>query len=127
WAEEAADAVGLSQSKYNEFATVVGAQMKNLGLPIGDIASLTDGLIETGADLAAQYGGTTSDAVSALSSLLRGERDPIERYGVSMNEAAVKAEALSLGLVTVTKDAAKVEAAQIRAEVAQRKYNEAVN
>ncbi|MGX1932041.1 phage tail protein [Microbacterium resistens] len=126
WAEEAADAVGLSQSKYNEFATIVGAQLKNLGIPLDDLGGQTNLLIELGADLAAQYGGPTSDAVSALSSLLRGERDPIERYGVTMNEAAVKAEALSLGLVDVTQDADKVAAAQLRAELAQRKYNEAV-
>lgn len=127
WASEAANAVGLSQSKYNEFATVVGAQLKNLGVPINDVAAQTNWLVELGADLAAQYGGSTSDAVSALSSLLRGERDPIERYGVSMNEASVKAEALRLGLFEVTQDADKVAAAQLRAETAQRKYNETVS
>lgn len=127
WAADAADAVGLSQAKYNEFATVVGAQLKNLGVPIDDVAAQTNWLVELGADLAAQYGGPTSDAVSALSSLLRGERDPIERYGVSMNEAAVKAEALRLGLFEVSQDSEAVTAAQLRAEVAQRKYNETVS
>lgn len=127
WAQAAADAVGLSQSSYNEFATIVGAQLKNLGIPLDDLSGQTNEIIELGADLAAQYGGPTSEAVSALSSLLRGERDPIERYGVTMNEAAVKAEALSLGLVKATKDADKIEAAQLRAEVAQRKHNDAVS
>lgn len=126
WAEAADQAVGLSQSKYNEFATIVGAQLKNLGIPLDEVGDQTNLLIELGSDLAAQYGGPTSDAVSALSSLLRGERDPIERYGVTMNEASVKAEALSLGLLGVTQDADKVSAAQMRAELAQRKYNEAV-
>lgn len=126
WSKTADQAVGLSQSSYNEFATIVGAQLKNLGIPLDEVGAQTNLLIELGADLSAQYGGPTSDAVSALSSLLRGERDPIERYGVTMNEAAVKAEALSLGLLTVTQDADKVAAAQLRAEVAQRAYNEAV-
>lgn len=126
WAETADQAVGLSQSSYNEFATIVGAQLKNLGIPLDDLSGQTNLLIELGADLAAQYGGPTSEAVSALSSLLRGERDPIERYGVTMNEAAVKAEAFSLGLVEATQDADKVAAAQLRAEVAQRAHNDAV-
>lgn len=126
WAEVADQAVGLSKSSYNEFATVVGAQLKNLGVPLEEVTGTTNSLIELGADLAAQYGGPTSEAVSALSSLLRGERDPIERYGVSMNEASVKAEALSLGLAGVVVDQDKVTAAHMRAVVAQRKYDEAV-
>lgn len=126
WSKAAADAVGLSRSAYNEFATVVGAQLKNLGMPLGGIAGQTNDLVELGSDLAAQFGGPTSDAVAALSSLLRGEANPIERYGVSINQAAIKAEALALGLFGVSQDADKVAAAQIRAEVAQRKYNEAL-
>lgn len=126
WSEGAAQSVGLSQNKYQELATIVGAQLKNMGFSLDEVTGQTGDLVGLGADLAAQFGGTTSEAVSALSSLLRGERDPIERYGVTINEAAVKAKALSLGLVTVTADADKVAAAQMRAEVAQTKYNEAV-
>ncbi|QJU52927.1 hypothetical protein SCB71_06290 [Herbiconiux sp. KACC 21604] len=126
WAEAAAQGVGLSKQQYNDFATIVGSQLKNLGLPLDQVADQTNTIISLGADLAAQYGGSTADAVSALSSLLRGERDPIERYGVSFNEAAVSAEAMALGLVGVTQNAEDVQAAQLRAEVAQRKYNDAI-
>jgi len=126
WAEAAADSVGLARSEYNELATVLGAQLKNMGVPLDEVAIKTGDLVAMGADLAAQFGGTTSDAVSALSSLLRGERDPIERYGISINEAAVKAKAMSMGLVQASQDSAKVEAAQIRATLAQDKYNAAV-
>src|SRR5690606_19832279 len=67
----------------------------------------TNDLVGLGADLAATFGGSTSDAVSALSSLLRGERNPIERYGVSMNEATVKAKMAALGLDGLTGEAEK--------------------
>lgn len=126
WALTADQAVGLSTNSYNELATVIGAQLKNMGYPLEEVAEQTGTLIELGADLSAQFGGSTADAVSALSSLLRGERDPIERYGVSINEAAVKAEALSLGLAGVVVDQDKVTAAHMRAIVTQRKYDEAV-
>lgn len=125
WSEDSAQAVGLSTAKYQEFATLVGAQLKNMGFEMGEVTTSTGDLVSLGADLAAQFGGPTSDAVAALSSLLRGERNPIERYGVTINEAAVKAKALSMGLVEVTADADKVAAAQMRAEVAQRNFNEA--
>lgn len=98
WAKTAADSVGLARSEYNELATVLGAQLKNMGVPMEDVAQQTGDLIGLGADLAAQFGGSTSDAVSALSSLLRGERDPIERYGVSINEARIKAKMAEMGL-----------------------------
>ena len=95
-AEDAALALGLSKTAYLELATVLGASLKNKG--IDDFAGQAENLITIGADLAAQFGGSTQDAVDALASALRGERDPIERYGVSLNEAAIKAEALRLGL-----------------------------
>ncbi|GAA1790933.1 hypothetical protein [Leucobacter iarius] len=123
---DAADAVGLSASAYGNMASVLGAQLKGMGFEMGDAATKTNDLIGLGSDLAATYGGTTAEAVEALGSLLRGERDPIERYGVTMNEAMVKAEAMSLGLIKSSVDVSKVSAAQDRASVAQTKYNDAV-
>ena len=98
WSKDAAGALGLSQTKYNEFATVIGSQFKNMGVPMDEVAGKTNDLITLAGDLSATYGGTTSDAVSALSSLLRGERDPIEKYGVSISDATVEAGLLAKGL-----------------------------
>ena len=83
-AKGAAKNLGLTQNSYNELATVIGAGLKNKG--IKDFTAESQGLIQIGADLAAQYGGSTQDSVSALGAALRGESDPIERYGVSLNE-----------------------------------------
>lgn len=107
WATTAASTVGLAKSEYSGLATVLGSQMKNMGISANELSTKTNDLIGLGADLAAQFGGSTSDAVSALSSLLRGERDPIERYGVSINEAAVKAKMAEMGLAGLTGEAEK--------------------
>lgn len=98
WAENAADAVGLSQNSYNNFATVIGSQLKNLGIPMDQVGNKTNDLIELGADLASMYGGTTADAVDALSAVFRGETDPIERYGVSIKQSDVNARMAADGL-----------------------------
>lgn len=98
WASEASASVGLSAAEYASFASTVGAQLKNLGVPMEDVAGSTDGLIQLGADLAATYGGTTAEAVSALSSALRGEADPAERYGLALNQTAVNAELAANGM-----------------------------
>lgn len=61
-------------------------------------ASKTNELIGLGADLSSMFGGTTADAVDALSSALKGEMDPIEKYGISLNDATLQAQAASMGL-----------------------------
>lgn len=105
--ERAAQGVGLSNSAYLQFSTVVGSQLKNLGLPIDQVAGKTDELIALGADLAAQFGGPTSDAVGAISSLLRGERDPIERYGVGLKQVDIDARMAAMGLGELEGEAEK--------------------
>jgi hypothetical protein len=107
WAANAATAVGLSKSQYGELATVIGAQLKNMGIPFDQIAGKTNDLVNMGADLAATFGGSTADAVSALSATLRGETDPIERYGVSIKQATIDAKMAADGTDKLTGAAGK--------------------
>jgi len=107
WARTAAETVGLSKNSYSQLSTVIAAQLKNLGVPMDEIAGKTNELVSLGADLSAQFGGSTSEAVSALSSLLRGERDPIERYGVSLKQADIDARKAAMGLDELTGEADK--------------------
>ncbi|GAA3172712.1 hypothetical protein GCM10010531_27790 [Blastococcus jejuensis] len=100
--KEADRALGLSANSYRELATVIGSQMKNAGVPMEQLAQRTEGIIQIGADLAAQFGGSTQEAVQALSSAFRGELDPIERYGISLSAARVAAKAVELGLADST-------------------------
>lgn len=98
WAQSAAESVGLSENQYNTFASTLGASLKNAGTPMDQLADKTDGLIGLGSDMASMYGGTTAEAIDAISAALRGEMDPIERYGVSLNESALDAEAMAMGI-----------------------------
>lgn len=113
---EAAQRMGLAQSQYQDLAAVMGSQLQTLGVAQESLVPTMNALMLTGADLAATFGGDTSEAVSALSSLLRGERDPIERYGISMSQAAVDARVAAMGLDTSTEAAKK--AAQTQATLA---------
>lgn len=98
WSDQAAQTVGLSKNEYNEFATLVGSQLQNFGMSVEDSAAKTNDLIGLAADLSSMFGGTTADAVDALSAALKGEMDPIEKYGISLNDATLKAQAASMGL-----------------------------
>lgn len=101
FAAGAATSVGLTANEYNELGTLIGTQLKNGGTAMSELGGKTNDLIGVGADLSSMFGGTSADAVAALSSALKGERDPIEKYGVSLNQAKIDAEAAALGFTKV--------------------------
>lgn len=113
-ARDAADSVGLSANQYQEFASVMGAQLKNLGTAQAELVPTTDKLITMGADLASMYGGTTADAVEALSAVFRGETDPIEKYGISIKQSDVNARLAADGLDKLEGEARKQAETQAR-------------
>lgn len=111
-AKKASGAVGLAQSEYSELAGVLGAQLNNLGVSQDELVGTTDGLISKGADLAATFGGTTADAVEALTAAFRGETDPIEKYGISIKQADVASQMAANGTDKLTGAAGKAAKTQ---------------
>ena len=97
WSSGAATAVGLTRNEFNELGTLIGSQLKNAGVAMSDLGPKTNELIGLGADLSSMFGGTSREAVEALSSALKGERDPIEKYGVSLKQASSDSKAAELG------------------------------
>ena len=104
WSVQAAGNVGLTTVQYQTLATVLGSSLKNGGMALDEVAGKTNDLITVGADLSSMFGGTTQEAVEAMTSALRGETDPIERYGVSLSAAKVEAEALAMGAKKVNNE-----------------------
>lgn len=96
WAADSTDSIRITQAEWERLATVIGAQLKNAGVSMGELAPKTRDLMQLGADLAAQFGTSVPQAIEAVSSALKGERDPIERYGVTLKQAAIDAKALEL-------------------------------
>lgn len=96
-ASTSADRLGLSASEYEQFSATAGAQLKNLGFDQDGLAGKTDNLLQMGADLAATYGGSTSDAVEALGSVFRGEYDSIEKYGISIKQSDINSKLAAKG------------------------------
>jgi murein DD-endopeptidase MepM/ murein hydrolase activator NlpD len=101
WAKDAAKNVGLTGNEFSELSVLIGSQLKNGGTAMDKLAPKTNDLIGMGADLSSMFGGSAKDAVDALSSALKGERDPIEKYGVSLNQSKIDAEAAALGFEKV--------------------------
>ena len=114
---EASRALGISANEYRELSNVTGALLTGAGMPLKKVAGLTDDLNSRAADMAATFGGSTKDAVEAISSLMKGEADPIERYGVSIKQSDVNARMAAKGLDGLTGAAAKQAEMQTRVEL----------
>ncbi|WP_279063644.1 hypothetical protein [Dermabacter hominis] len=95
YAQDADQALGMSENSYNELATILGTQLRNAG--VKDFAEQTNDLIGLGADFSAMFGGTAPEAVEAISSALKGERDPIEKYGITLRQSSIDAKAAAMG------------------------------
>lgn len=113
--KNAVDAVGLTRNEFNELSTVMGALLKNSG--VEDYTKATINLTQRAADVSAMFGGSAKEAVEAFSSALKGEYNPIERYGVKLNETAVNTSLASKGLDKLTGAALDQAKAQERINI----------
>src|SRR5690606_2904201 len=84
YGENAWQTVGRSKNAIYEIAAPLGAMLKNAGFGMSKVTDLTLQLVQRGSDLAATFGGPVEDAMTAIAALMRGEMDPIERYGISI-------------------------------------------
>jgi hypothetical protein len=126
FAETAADKLGMSKRAALDAANTFGTFGKGAGLTGNDLAGFSTKLTGLAGDLASFKGTTTEQAIEAVGAALRGETEPIRAYGVMLDAASVKAEALALGLVKPAKATDKIREAQTKATLAQGAFNAAV-
>lgn len=105
WAATQALGYNLSKREALNASMTFANFAKAGGLAGGQLEKFTIDLVQRAADMASYYGGTTADAIAAISSGLMGEAEPLRRYGVLLDDATLRQKALAMGLVTTTKDA----------------------
>ena len=95
WGNANASAFGLSRREFNQLATPMGAILKNLGFSQDEVATSTINLTKRAADMASVFNTDVGTALAAINSALRGESNPIEQFGVSVNQTAVNLRAMA--------------------------------
>jgi len=95
WGKANANAIGLSTRAFNQLATPLGAMLKNAGLGLDEVTDHTIKLTERAADMASVFNVDVAEAMTAIQAGLRGEADPLERFGVQLSAVAVEARALA--------------------------------
>jgi len=126
FAAEADRSLGQSKQQALDAAAAFGIFGKSAGLTGRELYDFSTDLSWLSSDLASFYNTSPQEAIEAIGAALRGESEPIRKYGVLMNEASLQAQALSMGLVQATGDTTKIAQAQLRAEAAARKYTQTV-
>lgn len=105
WAATADTKLGQSKQQAMDAASNFAIFGKSAGLTGDDLVKFSTGLTGVTADMASFANTTPEEAITAVSAALRGESEPIRKYGVLLNEATLRNEALTLGLVKNTKTA----------------------
>ena len=105
FANDAAKNFGLSKRAALEAQNTFGTFGKAAGLTGGDLSGFSQKLTGLAGDLASFKGTSTQQAIDAIGAALRGETEPIRAYGVLLDDASLRQEALAQGLIKTTKQA----------------------
>lgn len=105
FADDSSKNILLTKQEALDAAATFGVFGKSAGLTGKDLGGFSTQLTGLASDLSSFYNTSTDEAVTALGAALRGESEPIRRYGVLLDDASLRAEALRMGLIKSTKTA----------------------
>lgn len=100
-----AKSLGQSNLAAKNAAAGFGVFGKAAGLANKDNAAFSTNLAQLATDMASFSNTSVEQATEALSAGLRGETEPLRAYGVLLDDASLRQEALAQGLITTTKEA----------------------
>jgi hypothetical protein len=98
FAKTAATQLGQSAQSVLDAAGTFGTFGKAAGLSGEQLATFSNHFTGLATDLASFNNTTPEDAINAIGAALRGESEPLRRYGVLLDDATLKAEAMRLGI-----------------------------
>jgi hypothetical protein len=96
FAKGAAKSIGQSEAAVLEAAGTFGSFGKIAGLSGKDLSNFSNDFTTLASDLASFNNTTPEEAINAIGSALRGESEPLRKYNILLNDAALRAEAAAL-------------------------------
>ncbi len=105
WAAGAATSIGQSKRAAMQAAGTFGLIGQKAGLSGRETARFATKFTGLASDLASFNNTTPEAAVEAIGAAMRGESEPIRKYGVLLDDATLRARALKMGLIRTTKQA----------------------
>lgn len=105
FAKTGANALGQSQTQILSAARQFGIYGQAAGLAGEENVKFSKDLVSLATDIASFNNVSVDEAIMAIGSGLRGEAEPLRRFGVLLDDATLRAKALELGIVNTTKQA----------------------
>lgn len=102
-AETANRTLGMSKQQVINAANAFGTYGKAAGKTGKDLASFSTQMTSLAGDMASFKGTSPEEAIQAIGAALRGEMEPIRKYGVMLDDASLRQEAMRMGLIKTTK------------------------
>ena len=101
WAVATGNAMGRSTRELQEGANAFGLYFNQAAKTRAEAAKMSQTFTVLAQDLSSFHNTSVDEALAALRSGLSGETEPLRRYGVFLNEAAVASKAAEMGIVAV--------------------------
>jgi hypothetical protein len=124
FADTAATSLGQTKQQALDAAATFGTFGKAAGLSGQELAGFSTDFTKLASDLSSFNNSTPQEAIDALGAALRGESEPLRRFGVLLSADAIAAEALRMGLVTTTVNSEDLEVATAKVNIAFEKHNQ---
>jgi hypothetical protein len=105
FAGSAARSLGLTKQAALDGAATFATFGKSAGLTGKELSGFSTEFVTLAGDLASFNNTTPEQAIDAIGSALRGEAEPLRKFGVLLDDATLRQKALELGIVKTTKDA----------------------
>lgn len=110
----AADTLGITQAALNEALVPLASMLRNAGLSGEALSKELQAVATRATDVASVFNKDVNEVLNAFGAAIRGETEPIRAYGVQLDQAAISAKAVELGLAATAEEvsnAAKTQAA----------------
>lgn len=105
FADTADVAFGQTKQQALDAAATFATFGKSAGLAGSDLTKFSTDFVGLASDLASFNNTSPQEAIDAIGAALRGESEPLRKYGVLLDDATLRQKALELGLVKTTKEA----------------------
>lgn len=96
--ENAAKALGLSKTEFNDLAVRFSNFTRTIAGKGGDVVGTMKDLTTRASDFASVMNLDVNQAAQLFQSGLAGESEPLRQFGIDLSDAAVKAHALARGI-----------------------------
>lgn len=105
YAKTSATSLGQTRQQVYDAAKTFGIFGNAAGLSSKENAKFSTSLVGLATDMASFNNTSVSEAIDAISSGLRGENEPLRRYGVLLDDATMRQAALKMGIINTTSQA----------------------